>query len=396
MDSISTLPTDFSKDVLLREDHMFPTVQQASEIPLDQFAPPPIDLTLSDAENYNTLHYHTKLQPQPFFIPPQSAIELLHSDFPPQVPLNLALPEPDCQSVDDSSTPSPSNTPKKPPPTLQSTQPPSQSPSPAPSPVQSPAASAQPRLRPNVSHTRRCRAKLNTNFDRLLQVLPTPPEGVEVKHKAQILQYAIDHYRHIRCKNIRLEMTLALSSRSHMHRWVQSVVHNSPNLRDALKSFMAMICLTKNWKYAELWSPYTSPDSSSVALTYASGALPPTVEGDELHRLKAYRVKSRKYTFAPRSGVPGRVFLTMRPEWLPLLNDPVAFPRAPHAVRNRVEVTFAVPVVVNGSVQMVVQFYDTYRRDYEPATLNMTNEIAAMFGKAFTAVTSSPFAHARA
>ncbi|PXF47745.1 hypothetical protein BWQ96_02427 [Gracilariopsis chorda] len=385
MDSISTLPADFPKDIPPRDDHMFPTVQQATDIPLDQFASPPIDLTLSDTDNpTNTLYYHSKLHPQPFFIPPQAAIEILHSEFASPLPFDLTLPEPDCQSVDDSSTPSPSpsNT-TTPPPQLQST------------PSPSPSSSPQPRLRPNVSHTRRCRAKLNTNFDRLLQVLPKPPPGVEVKHKAQILQYAIDHYRHVRCKNVKLEMTLALSSRSHMHRWVQSVVHTSPNLRDSLKSFMAMICLTKNWKYAELWSPHTPTDSSSVALTYASGALPPTVEGEELHRLKAYRVKSRKYTFAPRSGVPGRVFLTMRPEWLPLLNDPVAFPRAPHAVRNRVEVTFAVPVVVNGSVKMVVQFYDTYRRDYEPATLNMTNEIAAMFGKAFTAINSSPFANTR-
>lgn len=74
----------------------------------------------------------------------------------------------------------------------------------------------------------------------------------------------------------------------------------------------------------------------------------------------------------------------MRPEWLPLLNDAVAFPRAPHAVRHKVEVTFAVPVIVNGSVQMVVEFFDTKRRDYDPETMNMANDIAILFGKAFT------------
>lgn len=73
----------------------------------------------------------------------------------------------------------------------------------------------------------------------------------------------------------------------------------------------------------------------------------------------------------------------MRPEWLPLLNDPVAFPRAPHAVRHKVEVTFAVPVIVDGEVRMVVEFFDTRRRDYDPETLNMANQIAEMFGKAF-------------
>lgn len=82
--------------------------------------------------------------------------------------------------------------------------------------------------------------------------------------------------------------------------------------------------------------------------------------------------------------MPGRVFLTMRPEWLPLLTDPIAFPRSPHAVRNNVQVTFAVPVIVNGSVQMVVEFYDTVRRDYDASTLNIANSMAELFGKAFT------------
>lgn len=238
----------------------------------------------------------------------------------------------------------------------------------------------------NVSHTRRCRAKVNSNFQRLLDQLPPPPPGVEVKHKAQILAYAVDTFRQLRCRNMRLEMQLALSSPYQLQRWVRSVVSSATNLTDALKPFMALICLTKQWKYAELWQPVHCAETQ---LCYISGALPPTVQGEELYRLKKYRTNSRKYKFKPRSGVPGRVFLTMRPEWLPLLNDPVAFPRAPHAVRHRVQVTFAVPVIVNGSVQMVVEFYDTEKRDYDPTTLNIANDIAMMFGKAFTAPNTS-------
>lgn len=248
--------------------------------------------------------------------------------------------------------------------------------------------------RGNVSHTRRCRAKVNNSFERLLHALPSPPEGVEVKHKAQILGYAIDRFRAVRCHNMRLEMQLALSSPYQMQRWVRSVVTSARSLTEALKPFMALVCLTKKWKYAELWAPHQRPGNpGSTTLKYITGALPPTVEGEELHRLRQYRSNSRKYVFRPRSGVPGRVFLTMRPEWLPLLNDCVAFPRAPHAVRHKVEVTFAVPVIVNGSVQMVVEFFDTKRRDYDPETLNMANEVAVMFGKAFTGQQSA-FANA--
>lgn len=250
----------------------------------------------------------------------------------------------------------------------------------------SPTCSTPP-VRGNVSHTRRCRAKVNNNFDRLLDVLPEPAEGVEVKHKAQILAYAIERFQVMRCHNVELEMQLALSSPHQMHRWVRSVASSAKSLSEALKPFMAMICLTKKWKYAELWKPTVGATSGRTSLKYVTGALPPSVQGDELNRLRRYRTNSRRYVFRPRSGVPGRVFLTMRPEWLPLLNDPIAFPRAPHAVHNKVEVTFAVPVVVNGSVQMVVQFYDLDRREYEVDSLNTANQIAELFGKAYTGST---------
>lgn len=244
-------------------------------------------------------------------------------------------------------------------------------------------------VRGNVSHTRRCRAKVNTNFDRLLEALPDPPEGVEVKHKAQILSYAIETFHVVRYRNATLEMQLAMSSPYHMNRWVNSVVQGARTLTDALKPFMALICMTRKWKYAELWTP-ESVGTGGTSLKYVKGLLVPTIEGEELSRLKHYRMRSRKYTFRPRMGVPGRVFLTMRPEWLPCLKDKEAFPRAPHAIRHKVEVTFAVPVIVNGSVQMVVEFYDTSRRDYDPEVLNIANEIAAMFGKQFDLRDSAP------
>lgn len=239
--------------------------------------------------------------------------------------------------------------------------------------------------RGNISHTRRCRAKVNNSFERLMNVLPQPPTGVDVKHKAQILAYAIDTYRDIRCRNTQLEMRLALSSRQHLHKWVYSVASSSRTLTDALKPFMSLICMTKNWKYAELWAPSENSDSERTSLKYVVGALPPTVQGDELHRLKAYRYYSRRFVFRPRSGVPGRVYLTRRPEWLPVLSDPVAFPRAPHAVDNKVEVTFAVPVIVNGSVRMVVEFYDTESRDYDHDTINVSTEVTELLGRLFSA-----------
>lgn len=40
-------------------------------------------------------------------------------------------------------------------------------------------------------HTRRSRAKLNSRMDELKEILPNPPNGVVIKSKAQIIEYAI-------------------------------------------------------------------------------------------------------------------------------------------------------------------------------------------------------------
>ena len=74
----------------------------------------------------------------------------------------------------------------------------------------------------------------------------------------------------------------------------------------------------------------------------------------------------------------------MRPEWLPFLNDRVAFPQAPHVGHNQIEFTCAVPIIVNGSVKMVAQFCDLDRREYDPSTLNIANKLAELSEKAFT------------
>lgn len=41
------------------------------------------------------------------------------------------------------------------------------------------------------SHTRRCRAKVNAKFEELRAVLPPPPASVELKFKAQVLDWTI-------------------------------------------------------------------------------------------------------------------------------------------------------------------------------------------------------------
>lgn len=103
------------------------------------------------------------------------------------------------------------------------------------------------------SHTRRCRAKVNNKFAELLQILPTPPPKTGVKHKAQILDYTIRVFREIYAKKLYLEAELALSSRTHLNNWVESIVRPATVLADVLNPFMSLLCTKEKFAYAESW-----------------------------------------------------------------------------------------------------------------------------------------------
>lgn len=109
----------------------------------------------------------------------------------------------------------------------------------------------------NKSHTRRCREKVNDKFKQLLEELPLPPTGIEVQHKAQILDYTIKTLKDLSNQKTSLETELAFSSKKNLLRWVDHVISNSRTLSDAVRPFLDMFCTKKGWKYAELWLPST-------------------------------------------------------------------------------------------------------------------------------------------
>mmetsp|Transcript_32976 Transcript_32976/g.129405 ORF Transcript_32976/g.129405 Transcript_32976/m.129405 type:complete len:293 (-) Transcript_32976:942-1820(-) len=107
----------------------------------------------------------------------------------------------------------------------------------------------------NKSHTRKCREKVNDKFKQLLEELPMPPAGIELQHKAQILDYTIKTLKELSNRKTSLETELAFSSKKNLLRWVDNVISNAKNFPDAVKPFLDMFCTKKGWKYAELWLP---------------------------------------------------------------------------------------------------------------------------------------------
>jgi PAS domain S-box-containing protein len=65
---------------------------------------------------------------------------------------------------------------------------------------------------------------------------------------------------------------------------------------------------------------------------------------------------SREFTFVPGSGLPGRVWSSLEPEYIPDVVPDENFPRAPIAEREGLHAAFGFPILLGGEVLGVVEF----------------------------------------
>lgn len=234
-----------------------------------------------------------------------------------------------------------------------------------------------------LSHTKMCRDRLNNMFERLRHTLPPAPAGVEVKHKAQVLDYAIDVLKGMVERTSQLEMELAVSSSKATMDWISKLVGRAESFPVAAKEVMRLFCKRRVWTHAELWMAgkrAVGPEAEleeAVVLKYCSCVS--NVEGGPLER---FSKESEGYVFRARQCVQGRVWASMRPEWVAGLSDPNVFRRSSLAMKYGVKVCLAVPVTITGKIEAIMCFYDVKHRPYDLQCLELAMRLGWALGNA--------------
>lgn len=241
-----------------------------------------------------------------------------------------------------------------------------------------------------LSHTKMCRDRLNNMFERLRHTLPPAPSGVEVKHKAQVLDYAIAVLKNIVERTSQLEIELAVSSNKATMDWISKLVNKVDTFADAAEQVMRLFSRRRAWKHAELWVATKRPGKSNtdpehaIVLTF-NRSVPNdvmlSVAASE-PSLQLFSKESESYTFRAKEGVQGRVWSSMRPEWVTGLSDLKNFRRAALARKYGLKVCLALPVTITGKIEAVMCFYDTKHRPYDTQCLELGMRLAWALGNA--------------
>ena len=149
------------------------------------------------------------------------------------------------------------------------------------------------------------------------------------------------------------------------------VLAESVSLGDAAPGILRAICESLGWEYGALWTV----DHQAGVLHCIETWHAPAVEFAEFDAL------SRRTTFPRGIGLPGRVWASAEPAWIPDVVQDTNFPRAPIAASGGLHAAFGFPVLLHGEVLGVLEFFSREIRPPDEDLLRMLASIGGQIGQ---------------
>jgi signal transduction histidine kinase/pSer/pThr/pTyr-binding forkhead associated (FHA) protein len=153
--------------------------------------------------------------------------------------------------------------------------------------------------------------------------------------------------------NLQLQAEIIERRRSegevHYLQAISQAVNASKSFNEALHVALSMICEAADWEFGEAWIP--SEDGSH--LKHIAGWC------QETPALQAAQQISKQFTFGPNEGLPGRVWISQKSEWLQSLGQQpeTVFVRRNVMIRARLQTGVGIPIVAEGEVISVMAFF---------------------------------------
>ena len=142
-------------------------------------------------------------------------------------------------------------------------------------------------------------------------------------------------------------------------------------LSAAIPKILQVICESLHWQYGGMWEVDRRSNSLNCVEVWHEG----TAE------LKEFEAISRSANFPPGFGLPGRVWSTNQPAWIPdVVQDP-NFPRAPVALKVGLHAALGFPIRHGKSVVGVMEFFSREIHQPDPDLLQMLTAIGSQIGQ---------------
>jgi two-component system sensor histidine kinase/response regulator len=151
---------------------------------------------------------------------------------------------------------------------------------------------------------------------------------------------------------------------------VARALGESATLAEAAPRMLAAVCESLGWDYGALWEVDRRGRTLHCVGTWHAASL----------EVAEFVDSSRRTTFTRGVGLPGRVWESGRPAWIPDVVADSNFPRAASADRVGLHGAFALPILRSGDVLGVMEFFSRDIRQPDAALLDTMMTAGAQIG----------------
>jgi signal transduction histidine kinase/CheY-like chemotaxis protein len=152
---------------------------------------------------------------------------------------------------------------------------------------------------------------------------------------------------------------------------VTRVLAEAESLDAAVPFLLMSICEGLSWDVGALWRV----DETADVLRCMNLWHPPTLN------FPTFVKATRGSTFKRGVGLPGRVWESCQPVWLPDIQQGPNFPRGSFAIAEGLHSAFAFPVRLGDHVAGVIEFFTRQSRKLEPDLMEMFDSIGSQIGQ---------------
>ena len=152
---------------------------------------------------------------------------------------------------------------------------------------------------------------------------------------------------------------------------VTQILAKAATLEDATGKILQAVCECLVWDVGALWSIDKEADVLRCVEVWHK----------EYVEVPQFEAASRETTFMPGIGLPGRVWFSREPIYIPDVIRDANFPRAPIAGRDVLHSAFGFPILLGGEVLAVMEFFSHEIRQPDQDLLNMMATLGSQIGQ---------------
>ncbi|MEB3283493.1 MAG: EAL domain-containing protein [Lyngbya sp.] len=156
---------------------------------------------------------------------------------------------------------------------------------------------------------------------------------------------------------------------------ITKAVSVASDFDSAIDVALHLVCETTGWEFGEAWVP----NVEQTYLEYSSVGYGSTPNAT------AFREQSCSLRFAPNEGLPGRVWSSQKPEWIPDISREceIHFPRTLIATESEFKAGFGVPILANNKVLAVLVFLMSIAQTEDRRLVEFISSVAIQLGAVF-------------